>query len=645
VSGETDLEKLIATVMRLGLEHAGAERGLLILPSGDAHRIEAAAWVGDEGVTVALHQAAVTAADLPESVFHYVLRTRETVLLHDASSGGSFSDDYVRRHHARSLLCMPLLKQGRLLGLIYLENNAASGVFTPGRVALLKLLASEAAILIESARLYRDVQEREVRLRRLIDANIIGIFIWHADGRVFDANDEFLRIIGQDREELVSGRLRWTDFTLPENRERDLRVLEELSAGGGAKATERELLRKDGTRVPVLTGGTMFEGVPDEGVAFVADLTERRRAEQVLRERERESRLILETIPGLVATLNPSGEVDAINHELVAFCGQPLEAMKEWGTNGTVHPEDLSHIVPLFTRAIASGEPYDFEARVRRFDGVYRWLQVRGLPLRDTSGQIVRWYVLLSDVDDRRRAEEALNRARAELAHMARVTMLSALTASIAHEINQPIAAVTASAGACLRLLNREQPEVQRAREAVMRIEEDGMRAAEIIAHLKSFYKEDLSPRRDLVSVNDLVGEMPVLLRTEADRHSVVMRTELAADLPAVSADRVLLQQVLMNLMLNGMEATTGPGGELTIRTLGDSGAVLVSVSDAGEGIPAENMDQIFNAFFSTKVGGTGMGLAISRTIIESHGGRLWVTPNPGRGVTFHFTLPTGAET
>jgi signal transduction histidine kinase len=218
------------------------------------------------------------------------------------------------------------------------------------------------------------------------------------------------------------------------------------------------------------------------------------------------------------------------------------------------------------------------------------------------------------------------------------------LTASIAHEINQPIAAVTTSAGACLRWLNRDHPDVQRAREAVMRIEEDGKRAAEIIDHLKFFYKKDLRPQREVVSLNDLVGEMLVLLRSEADRHSVVMRTEPAEDLPSVSADRVLLQQVLMNLMLNGMEAMSDRGGELNIQTRREGEEVRVSVSDTGAGIPPEKIDQIFNAFYTTKPGGTGMGLAISRTIIESHGGRLWAAASPERGATFHFTLPADRQ-
>jgi signal transduction histidine kinase len=222
--------------------------------------------------------------------------------------------------------------------------------------------------------------------------------------------------------------------------------------------------------------------------------------------------------------------------------------------------------------------------------------------------------------------------------------MLGELTASLAHEINQPIAAAITSAGAALRWLNRDQPEVGRAQEAVMRIEHDGRRAAEIITHLKSFYKKDASPQREKVTVNEVVGEMLVLLHSEAARHSVVMRTDLAADLPSVRADRVQLQQVLMNLMLNGIEAMSETGGELKVRTRREGREVLVSVSDTGEGVPADKAEQIFNAFFTTKAGGTGMGLAISRTIIESHGGRLWAEANAGRGATFHFTLPTQPE-
>jgi C4-dicarboxylate-specific signal transduction histidine kinase len=241
-------------------------------------------------------------------------------------------------------------------------------------------------------------------------------------------------------------------------------------------------------------------------------------------------------------------------------------------------------------------------------------------------------------------AEEALTRARSELAHMARVTTLSALTASIAHEVNQPIAAIITSADAGSRWLTRDQPDLQRACEAITRIQEDGERAAQIISHLKAFHRKDVSPERAPVSVNDVVREMLLLLRYEADRHSVVMGIDLPADLPLVPADRVQLQQVMMNLMLNGMEAMGELGGELTISTRSEPGAVLVSVSDTGLGIAPGQLEKIFGAFYTTKAGGTGMGLAISRAIIEAHGGRLWATANPERGATFHFTLPTDSE-
>jgi PAS domain S-box-containing protein len=415
VSGETDPERLIATVMRLGLEHAGAGRGLLILPRGDELRVEAGAEVSGDGVRVALRRSAATAGELPESVLHYVLRTGETVLLHDASAENPFSgDEYLRRRRARSVLCMPLLKQTRLVGLIYLENDLASGVFTPARMAVLKLLASEAAISLESARLYRDVREREARVRRLVDSNIIGIVIWHADGRILDTNDAFLRIVGYDRAELVSGRVTWPELTPPEWHDRDAPALAELEEAGAVQAHEQEYLRKDGTRVPVLTAGAVFDGAPDEGVAFVLDLTELKRAEQARRESEHEWRRIVDTIPGLVCLLTAAGGVEVVNRQLLEYFGQTLEELRQWGTDGTVHPDDMPHVAEVFTRSIASGSPYVILQRFRRWDGVYRWFENSGHPLRDADGRIVRWCVLLTDIDERKRAEDALRESERE---------------------------------------------------------------------------------------------------------------------------------------------------------------------------------------------------------------------------------------
>ena len=229
----------------------------------------------------------MTAAVLPESLVRYVMRTQESVILDDASSQNPFSaDPYIVQHHARSILCLPLINQGKLTGILYLENNLTPSVFTPDRVALLKVLASQAAISLENSRLYRDLADREGKIRRLVDANIIGIFIADREGRILEANDAFLRIVGYDREDLVSGRVRWTELSPPEWRERDVLTQAELNSTGTVQPFEKEYFRKDGSRVPVLIGAALFKEGGDEGLAFVLDLTERKRAEERLRRSE-----------------------------------------------------------------------------------------------------------------------------------------------------------------------------------------------------------------------------------------------------------------------------------------------------------------------------------------------------------------------
>ena len=277
-------------------------------------------------------------------------------------------------------------------------------------------------------------------------------------------------------------------------------------------------------------------------------------------------------------------------------------------------------------------------------DGTVRHLHSVGHLIFSASGEVVEVVGTHVDVTERKRAEEERERLRrldAVLTHMNRVTMLGELASSLAHEINQPIAAAITSAHACLRWLKRDPPDLERARAATIRMERDGTRAAEIIQRLRAFYKTGAPPERELVDINEVVGELLVLLRDQADRHSVSLRTELPPQLPQIRADRVQLQQVLMNLMLNGIEAMNDGGGELTIRSRRtEDGLVLASVSDTGVGLPGEKVDLIFNAFYTTKPQGTGMGLAISRSIIEAHGGRLWATANAQRGATFHFTVP-----
>jgi C4-dicarboxylate-specific signal transduction histidine kinase len=295
--------------------------------------------------------------------------------------------------------------------------------------------------------------------------------------------------------------------------------------------------------------------------------------------------------------------------------------------------------------SLASGEPFENEVRYRRAaDGQYRWFLARAVPLRDQRGNILKWYGISTDIEDRKRAEEERERLRADLAHVNRVSMLGELAASVSHELKQPIAAAMTNARTCVRWLNRDQPSVEEATAAAMRIVKDGSRATEIIDRLRSLYKKS-PPQRELVEVNEIIREMVGLLRAEANQYAVSIRTDLVADLPKITADRVQLQQVFMNLILNAIEAMKETGGVLTVKTqLSEDGQLLISVSDAGVGLPKEKTEQIFDAFFTTKPQGSGMGLSISRSIVESHGGRLWATANNDRGATFHFTLPTAAD-
>jgi len=360
-----------------------------------------------------------------------------------------------------------------------------------------------------------------------------------------------------------------------------------------------------------------------------------------LRRSERELRDVIEAMPTMVWIAGTDGSNEFGNRRWQEYTGFSHERTVGSGWQDAVHPTDLKRHWEKWCASLASGEPFENEVRYRRAaDGQYRWFLSRAVPLRDEHGKILRWYGVSTDIDDRKRAEQEREQLRADLAHVNRVSMLGELAASVSHELKQPIAAAMINAQTCVRWLKRDQPDVDEALEATMRLVKDGTRATEIIDRLRSLYKKS-PPQRELVDVNEIVREMPALLRGEANRYSIVTRLDLAPDLPKITADRVQLQQVFMNLMLNAIEAMKDSGGELTIKTeLRKEGPLLISVSDTGVGLPAENTDEIFNAFFTTKPEGSGMGLAISRSIIESHGGRLWATGNDGRGATFQLTLP-----
>ena len=355
-----------------------------------------------------------------------------------------------------------------------------------------------------------------------------------------------------------------------------------------------------------------------------------------LQEQEKKFRDAVETMPALAFVADPNGNRTFFNRGWLEYTGLSSEQALGSGWEKAIHPDDLKRVTERWLASRTTGQPLDYEARLRRgSDGVYRWFQTRARPLRDNRGKIVKWCAVANDIEDRKHAEQL----QADLTHASRVSTMGELVASISHELAQPITATTNNAKASLRWLQRDPPDLTQVRKGTESIIEAGTLASEIINRLRSLYKK-ASPKRELVAINEVIGEMTGMLRSEARSHGVSIRTDIKDDLPMTVADRVQLQQVLMNLMLNGIEAIKDTGGVLTVKSeLGEDGQIEISVNDTGPGLPLGKADQIFDAFFTTKPQGSGMGLAISKSIVESHGGRIWANGG-GRGATFHFTLP-----
>jgi PAS domain S-box-containing protein len=641
VSGEIELGKLIETLLRIAVEHAGAERGLLILFQGDEPRIAAEATTGHSQVEVTLRHTSVSPAALPESVLHTVFRTRESVILDDAMVQNPFSaDDYIGRERARSVLCVPLTKQSKLIGVLYLENKLASHAFTPSRISILELLASQAAISLENARLYSDLAEREARIRRLVDANIIGIMTWAVDGRIVEANQALLDTLGYSRDDLISGRLQRTELTPAEWRDADDRAIAQLKAAGTVRPREKEYFRKDGSRVPVLVGAANLEGTREEGVAFVLDLSERKRAEYLARQ-------VFESSPDRISIVGRDHRWQRVNPAFEQRYNIPTDKFIGKHVADFLGADGFERIAkPYYDRCFA-GEQVDYAAWFNLPIG-QRYLAVTYTPLRPASERVEAVLAISRDLTEHVLASEALREAQMELAHVARVTTLGELTASISHEVNQPLAAIVNAAAACLRWLDHATPNLDEARSAVEWITKEANRASEVIRRVRALAKKTDIEKAPL-DINDVVREVIALVQRELISHQVSLRTEFAPALPMILGDRVQLQQVIINLVMNGIEAmqsVTDRPRKLIIRSGRDeTHRVLVSVTDCGVGVSAENADQLFNAFFTTKPSGMGMGLSICRSIMEAHGGRLWATANVPHGATFQFTLPVNADT
>jgi PAS domain S-box-containing protein len=386
-----------------------------------------------------------------------------------------------------------------------------------------------------------------------------------------------------------------------------------------------------------------------EYVGTVMDVTERRQSEENLRQSE----AYLAEAQKLTHTGSWAWDVRErralhLSEEWYCIYGfDPKEGMLAWEKREQrIHPDDRAGRRQAIERAINERSDYDIEYRILLPGGPVRHLHSVGHPVLDSSGNLVQFVGSSTDTTERRQAEEALRQAQADLARINRITTMGELTASLAHEVNQPIAAAVTDANTCVRWLNRDHPDLEEAREAASRVVKDATRAAEIISRTRLLFKK-ANPQWESVDLNEIIREMVALMSGEAARYSISVRTELAAELPQVMGDRLQLQQVLMNLMMNSIEAMKDAAGarELIIRSeRTDDGQLMVSISDTGVGLPAQQADEIFNAFFTTKPHGTGMGLRISRTIIESHGGRLWASDNSPRGASLYFTLPIKAN-
>ena len=522
VSGELVLEKLIDRVMRAAIEHAGAQRGLLINPRNDELHVEAEAITRGEDLTVNLGGSANTAPALPESLVKYAMRTQETVILDNALSKNPFSaDPYIAERRPRSVLCLPLITQGKLIGILYLENNLTPDVFNADRVTMLKVLASQAAISLENTRLYRDLRESEAKFHDY--AETASDWLWEIDPDY--------------------------KFTL---------------------LTEN---------------------------AFGSD------------------------------------PADRIGTTCWAHALDVESEPEKWG---------------LVWATLDSRKPFrDFVYCAVGGNGSPMYVKASGKPVFDSDGEFRGYRGTGTDVTAimrAQRAEASLRTVEAELAHVSRITALGQLTASITHEIRQPIAAARNNASAALNFLDAQPPDLGEVREALDSVVGDADRAGAIIDRIRDHIKK-APPRKDRFDLNEAINEVIVLARGEITKNRVSVNTQLTEGPLPVEGDRVQLQQVILNLMVNAVEAMRsvqeGPR-ELSISTeQTQANGVLVAVRDSGPGLDAKNLERIFEAFYTTKSGGVGMGLSICRSIIDAHGGRLWAEANETRSAVFQFTLPS----
>jgi len=514
-------------------------------------------------------------------------------------------------------------------------------------------LETEEGVLISST--IRDITDRkraegkirqsQEELRQLVDVIPQQVYVFDADWSPLFANQREREYAGLTLEEAKSKEV-FAKKIHPE----DLKKLEVTRKRALLEAApcelEARIRGKDGQYRWFLIRDNPLRD--DQGRVLRwygtrTDIEDRKRAEEAAQKIENELRDVIETIPVMAFTALPDGSYAFANRRWREYTGLSAEDTAGSGWHSAVHPEDVERHVDKWRVSVATGDPFEDEARFRRSDGEYRWFLVRAVALRDDDGNILKWYGKLTDIEDRKRGEEALRQAQAALAHVTRLTTIGEMTASIAHEINQPLSGIVSNASACLRWLAGDAPNLEEARDTARRIVRDGKRAGAVIAQIRALAKKtDIAMAR--LDMNETIREILSLARDEVERNRVITHLHLADDLSPVLGDRVQLQQVVLNLIMNGIEAMHSVEGrprDLVILTQNvEANQVQIAIQDSGTGLRPQDIERIFDAFYSTKPAGMGLGLSISRSIVQRHGGRLWATANDGPGTTFQFTVP-----
>lgn len=510
------------------------------------------------------------------------------------------------------------------------------------------------AVIMEDISARKSAEEElrfsEFKFRALFESNIAPLKFWHADGRVLDANDAYLRLTGFSRMDLQTG-IRWDELIAPEYRHADQQAREELRMRKQPFVmSEKEYLLRDGRRVPVITSLSLLPGYHDRGFGCAIDLTQ----QKLMLKRSEESRALIKSVfsslTGYVAVTDREGNVLAVNEAWMGFAqeneGYPFAAVvgvnyldmchRAIGAGNRNAERALAGI-----KSVLAGKRAEF---AMEYEGGSRWLEMIVQPLRRIEGGAIISHI---DVTDRRQAEIEARNLRVELSHFARVAMMGELTASLAHELSQPLTAILANAQSARHLLDEPAPDLAEMREILDDIVTDDERASETIRRVRGLLKKSV-PEYQVLDLNTIIIEVLGFIHTEALTKNVAVTMQLAHDLPNVRGDRIQLQQVVLNLVLNALDAMKdAPAGERHLDVTSvrvDSTMVQVCIQDTGTGIAPEALPKVFDPFFTAKPDGLGMGLAICRSIVETHGGHVWATNNVGHGATFRFMLPISAE-